>query len=304
MKNKTKILMVLIAVIVIVSVIIVVFIGKKNDNPKDNKNNNGEVFAKGVWWWSVSEPDEIYLEFLRKNGVNEIYYADSSFDSTVDNFINKANSLGIKVFFLCEEYQWIDDISSFNELLNEYTEYQNSYENKFSGVHIDVEPHQHPDWNDNNDVRIELIERYLNYVKLITTDAENDNISFDFDIPFWYDDYFVEFNGENKEAYKFVIDMADRVFVMSYRDSAERIYSSAENELEYASQKNKKLFLCVETSDQSAESENISFFEEGKNFMNGELETLKQIILDEYGEKFNGFGFSIHHMKSWYELKD
>lgn len=262
------------------------------------------LFSLGVWWWGEYKNEDEYLEFAKQKGINEIYYSDSSFDESTNEFISKANSLNIKVYFLCGEYNWIEDESGFYDIVEKYLEYQQTFENKYSGIHFDVEPHQHPDWKENDETRkTEILASYINFVYNITNLETLKNVTLDFDIPFWLDDYVIDFNGQEKEVYKYVIDYADRVFVMSYRDNAERIFDCAQNELEYSNNLNKKLFLCVETS-ASSETENVTFYEEGKAYMNQELETLKDIISSNYGEQFQNYGFSIHHMKSWYELID
>ena len=90
---------------------------------------------------------------------------------------------------------------------------------------------------------------------------------------------------------------------MSYRDEATRIFDSAKNELLYAKDQNATLFFCVETA-QSSEGDDITFFEEGKVVMNAELETLAQLITNECGQDFVNYGISIHHMRTWFDLKD
>ena len=301
MKRKNIIISIISVVVVVILIIMILFLTGVFEKKEENVE-----FSKGVWWWSVTEEDEVYLDFAKQNQVNEIYYCNSDFDENVDSFIEKANARGIDVYFLCGEYQWIDDKTSFDEVMQQYLEFQSNYDNNFSGVHLDVEPHQHPQWKaeDSLENKLLLIERYIGFVEDVTTCEDYENVQFDFDIPFWYDDYVVSYKGQTQEAYKFVIDFADRVFVMSYRDEADRILSSAIDEMKYSNEVNKKIFLSVETSDQSAEDENISFFEEGKLFMNGELEKLKTLIAEEFGNVYKGYGFSIHHMRSWYELKD
>lgn len=311
MKNLKIVVFVLLVICLIGATIYIVLQNNNSNNNNLNQNNEQEqgqeqdteeAFAKGVWWWSVTEPDEVYLGLASQNEINEIYYSNSKFDDSVNEFIGKANKLGISVYYLCGEYQWIDDYSGFEKVIENYKIYQTNFENKFNGIHVDVEAHQHPDW-DNEELQNDLIVRYLNFAYHFTSNENYSDISFDFDIPFWYENYEVEFNGELKQAYKHIIDIADRTFVMSYRDSASRIYDVAKNELEYASSINKKVFLCVETSRQS-ETPEITFFEEGKEYMYTQLENLKNIIIDEYGEDFSNFGFSIHHMRSYYELPD
>ena len=206
----------------------------------------------GVWWWNDSLGEE-YLSFAEENGVTEIYY-DSDFDLDTEAFIKSANEKGIKVYWLAGDYRWFEDRRS----------------NLISQIEA-------------------TILNYLELVEFITSTYPN--ITFDFDIPFWLEDE-LTFRGETKEAFKFVFEMASRVFVMSYRDTAEEILAVAAEELEYAKERNKPIFLCVETGE---EDPNITFFEEGKEFLSGELEKIKNS---------QAVGISIHDIVRWKNLKD
>ena len=67
--------------------------------------------SKGVWWWSGTENAEEYLAFASQNGVTEIYFSVSDFSGEVNDFIGKANNLGIDVYALTDSYKMIYDFS-------------------------------------------------------------------------------------------------------------------------------------------------------------------------------------------------
>lgn len=252
-----------------------------NYYPSKNLKLNNTL---GVWWWD-NRLDSSYLDFACQNGVNEIYYYTSTFDNKNKNFIELANKQNIDVFWLTGDYTWINNFDSFLLELDKFIKFQNSSDFKFSGVHLDVEPHQDPNFEEN---RKEILQSYVSFIYNVSN-LYND-ISFDIDIPFWLDDI-ITFNGETKETYKFLIDYADRTFIMSYRDNAQNIFNVSKEELEYAKLVNKKIFLCVETGD---EEDIVTFKEEGKIFMYNELYKLNELY--DYN-----FGISIHHIKSWKE---
>jgi len=245
-------------------------------------------FTFGVWWWDDTLGDK-YFEFVKENGVNEIYYCSDNFDAGTNLFIKEANDVGIKVYYLAGEYKWLSDSTNLHEKIDKYINYQSQYSNKFSGIHLDIEPHQDPDFDIK---RSELIINLINLANELK--IRYSDITFDYDLPFWLEDI-VSVNGEEKEAYKHMIDVADRIFLMSYRDDAEKIYEISKDEIEYAKSVNKKLVLGVETK--SSEGDNVSFEEEGKEYMYEELYKLKRLIPKD-------FGLVIHHVKTWYELKD
>lgn len=291
--NKILITVLICCVIFIIAFIFIIF-GLKNNkisnNSGENKNNEAVASKRpfGVWWWDSDLDIENYLNFAQENGINEIYYCDSLLDENVSNFITEANKRGIDVFLLAGEKEWLLDRTKLENLIEKYTAFQSQNENiQFKGLHLDIEPHQFDDFDEKRQDYIFKLIELADYLK--TTYA---NISFDYDIPFWFDDE-IEYKNETKSAYKHMIDIADRVFVMSYRDTAEKIYEVGKDEVQYAQNLEKRLFLCVETK--SSEGDKVSFMEEGKEYMNQELMKLKELIP-------SNFGISIHQIKTWFDL--
>lgn len=243
----------------------------------------------GVWWWNSDLDVGAYLDFAVDNGVTEVYYCDASFDDNTAEFVSACRKRGVDAYFLAGEYQWLDDPSRLFAAVGRYTQFNAMHADGFSGIHLDIEPHQSPDFSAR---RGELI---ASLVSLASELADKySSVAFDYDIPFWLHDE-VTFGGVALPAYAHMINIADRVFIMSYRDSAEAIYATAEDELAYAAAQGKPIVLGVETY--SAEGDEVSFFEEGKRYMYGELDKLR-------GMPNGGFGIAIHQIKTWYELKD
>lgn len=246
--------------------------------------NNSSTF--GVWWWDRNLGDS-YLEFAKNNGINEIYYCDSSFSNRTSHFISCANQKNIKVFLLAGEFQWLYSRENLDSLISNYQTYQNTDPHKFAGIHLDIEPHQASEFSQN---RTELILRLIEIV--YQNHITYPNIHFAYDIPFWLDDEIV-FNNQTKPAYAHIIDYADRVFLMSYRYTAEKIYDIAKDEINYAKSQNKTLVLGVETK--SSEGDQVSFMEEGSLYMLEQLEKLKTMLP-------KNFGICIHQIKTWFNL--
>lgn len=246
----------------------------------------------GTWWWHQDIDEDKYLNFAKKNSVSEIYYYNSAFNEKTASFVQKANKKGIKVYVLWGDKDWIIDSTSFETNIQNYKEYQLEYPNsKFEGIHLDIEPHQFEDFNETPEKRHGYLVAFANLI--YNTVHANPDIKFDFDIPAWLDDE-IELKGETKALYKHIIDVADRVFVMSYRDSAKAIESFAKDELDYAKSISKKIFLCVEMN--SSEGDKVSFKEENKKYLYSELKKLEKEVEQE-------FGISIHYIETWYRLK-
>jgi hypothetical protein len=117
----------------------------------------------------------------------------------------------------------------------------------------------------------------------------------DFDIPFWFDDE-LSYKGNTVKLFEAVIKEADRVCVMSYRDTVQQIFDTAKEELDYAKLNNKQILLSVETA-YSREGDKVSFYEEGKAAMYSEIHKLKNLCGNA------DYGIAVHHLRSWYELK-
>lgn len=267
-----------------------------NDNVDDSNNDNEIIppvednalgYTKALWWWNKSL-DNTYFEFALENKINEIYYCDSSFDDNTKAFIKKCRDNNINVYLLTGDYSWITKSDGLYNLIERYQEFQNISEYKFDGIHLDIEPHQDPNFNIN---RLELVTNLIN----LANDLSSYNIEFHYDIPFWLDDEVV-LNGSKKKAHQWLIDFADKVVVMSYRDTKDAIIDVAKAEYEYANSINKEIMISVETY--STEGDFVSFYEEGKKELNN-------VINNIFNDKPNGIsGIAIHHIKSWYELID
>jgi len=245
----------------------------------------------GVWWWDDTL-DNKYLKFAKNNRVTEIYYATASFDEKTADFIKRANKYDIRVYFLAGDYKWLTNPDSLHNLINAYQEYQQHYSDyPFAGIHLDIEPHQSSDFETN---RIGMITALISLATIL--DETYPSITFDYDIPFWFDDELTISSSSGSlvtlPAYAHMINIADRIFIMSYRDSADEIYNASKEELNYAKSINKTIVLGVETGDVG---DNTSFFEEGKQYMHNELDSLqKKLDL--------GVGISFHHIGSWKRL--
>lgn len=281
-KNKKILsLIIFVMIVLITSVFLLIFFLIQN-----NKNQNLNIF--GVWWWD-NRIDNSYLEFAKNNNINEIYYYTSSFNEKTSNFIKQANDKEIKVYWLTGKCEWIEDNSDLIKLMNEFLEFQNSSSNKFAGIHFDIEPHQIADFEER---KTELLTKFVNLTMQLK--QQFSNIFIEYAIPVWMHDK-LTINNITKPTYEFIIDNANRVTLMSYRDSCDKIYDCSKDEIEYAISVCKTLNLGVET--QKIENENfITFYEEGSNFMFQELKKLRKLIP-------TNFGIAIHHIISWKNLK-
>lgn len=242
----------------------------------------------GIWWWDNRLDLNTYLNYAINNNITEIYYYNWKFDDSTLEFVKKCNDNKINIYLLDGDHEWLNDSTELYEKLNNLSLFINEHPDiKITGVHLDIEPHQSATWEDN---RHNLIYSLINLANSLKKDFPT--INFTYDIPFWFDDE-IKFNNETKQAYAHMIDIADSITLMSYRDTAEDIYDVSSDEINYALSKNKTINLGIETQD--VDEDIVSFYEEGKDYMNSELNKLRKLIPED-------FGISIHHIRSWYDL--
>ena len=273
----------IIAIVLAIAISIGIIIGVVYS--KENSDNESTF---GLWWWD-NRLDSSYLDFACEKGINEIYYYTSSFSEKNSNFIKEANSKGIEVLWLAGKYEWIEDSSDLFLRIDEFLEFQKMSPYKFKGIHFDIEPHQHPLFEEK---RSELLKKFINLTYVLRTDYPN--LWIEYDIPLWFDDVIL-FDGTAKPVYEHIIDNASKITIMSYRDSSEEIYKAAEDEIDYALSVGKTLNLGVETGEN--DDDIVTFYEEGEVYMYNELSKLKEKLPQN-------FGIAIHHIKSWYNMKD
>jgi len=271
-----------------------------NAQEKDPPHFTRNTAVLGSWWWWV-EPKEQdrHLDFAAKEGVNEIYYYTTVFTNRTGSFIEKARNRGIRVFLLLDDYNYVWDRSSFVRVMNRFTAYQNrAPENrKFAGLHLDIEPHQHPQFSDNYHT---FLQNYMDFIVWVCSRYRNvrDNstpgITVDLDIATWhYVD--VLYKGEETRLYQALIMEADRVFVMAYQDSAKKTHELAKPELEFAKSVNKQIILGAETGRWDEDPE-ISYYGKGRAYFYEQLYKLHNLV------DYDNYGLSIHHISSWYSM--
>ena len=278
------------AIIYLISIIsifnIVIFSGCSSSNFKPNNFN-----CVGTWWWDDSLGSQ-YLKFAKKNNVTEIYYAATTFDEQTANFIKKANKYNIKVYYLTGDTNWLINPDSLYNEIALYQEFQNQHpENKFEGIHLNLEPHKNSNFETNE---IGVLTALVSLANILSETYPT--ILFDYDIPVGLIREITISTATAGQstlpACAHLINTANRVFVITNADSATEIYNSTKNELEYAKSINKSIVVGIETSDIGNE---LSFYDEGKTFMNNELAQLETKIP-------LGCGISFNHIGSWKKL--
>ena len=262
------------------------------------------VQQKGTWIWDASSivvQGRESLAFAEQQGVTKIYlYIDQRVaPQDYARFIQEARRNEIQVEALGGDPSW--GRKDKRPYIKEFTDWVSSYntnvteEERFSGIHLDIEPYLLPEWK--ND-RKRVVEEWLSNMDFVARDVQLlGDLDVSVDLPFWvhlievpgYDDYFVS---------TWMLKRFDTVVLMDYRNQAEGEDGIISNALavltEASTMENKSVIVGVEMA-KSSEGDQVSFFEKGHQVMMREL-----AITQENLNRYSAFeGVAIHGFSEW-----
>jgi len=259
------------------------------------------VEATWVWntWHIVTEKDQL-LQFAKSNGVNLIYLqVIQDGEITTEQyrtFIREAGLNGIEVQALDGRPEWskVENRYHITNLVNWVKQYNASVaaSERFSGIHLDVEPYILPEWSTNRDA---VVTQWMDTVKMFIPQLAGSGLKATSDIPSWLDHVAVPNNGGTLS--RFMITQYDQVTLMAYRDVAlgtDGINEIVKNELAEANLLGKKLIVGVNII-QDPEGDFVSFAEEGK----AEMERQLAIVYSTYKYNAAFAGHAVHDYSSW-----
>jgi len=260
----------------------------------------------GVWRWSNQDIEtQRLIEFAAGHGVNEIYWSAGFTtprwcEETATELLTAAHKNGIAVYYLTGDWSWIHRDDGFIARMEAFRAWQASTceATRFAGIHLDVEPHQDPDWRDGDAVtRNRLLQSYIDF-KVQATDRFG---SMDWSIPFWWStqDYTrIMYRGETIYLYRAAILEANRVFVMSYRNTAQATYDIAEHHVRFAQEVGRPIFLSAlaQCGAEDPAHDHVYYSHLGYEYMMRELKALRELVDDP------SVGIAIHEIVGWYQM--
>lgn len=258
---------------------------------------------RATWLWNpwmIVNDETGTLDFLESKKVNKVYVQiDQDISMSVyRSFIQKAQAKGIRIYALDGSAEWVAPrgYMNQNQMINWLKSYQKGSTTlqKFSGIHLDIEPYLYSGWTKN---KAQTIKSYQELILKAETSSTSLKLPLEMDLPFWFDEILYNNKYGKGTLAEWVIQQVDSVTIMAYRDSAALIIKIIQNEIGYAEKYNKSLVIGVETG-KTDEGSQISFFEEGESKMNQEL-----AIVQDYYKQFSSFnGVAVHHVGSWMEM--
>lgn len=249
----------------------------------------------GVWWWDINLDTSVYFPFCAKQNVSEIYLNVSSLNSSVNTFIQDANNHNISVYYVQSDKNLILNPTAAIDKLNEYREFNKTYPvNTFKGIIYDIDLRLFNDYEENREYYYNALLTFIDGVINNNTDIQ---IDFTISEQLWED--FI-FQDQNQTFSAYIMDYAHRVFVKANAVTYDSMIDQAEFEILYMYYMNKTIILTLNTVDTGNEADsNITFYDKGQHAMHQEMLYYSRVMANN---EITNYGFSIVHMKSWYDL--
>lgn len=268
-----------------------------------------ENHTLGTWWWDAqliksADDRELRLDFLQEEGVSEIFlsYGGVVWDKYYRQFIAACHERGIRVAALGGDAGWLSDegFAGYQRWLARIAEFQAeaAETEKFYGLHLDFEPGQNPDYAADPSSMSAQVARVYDLGRQF---SDENNLVFEADVSMWIDDpqLLMPDHDEQITLGEYITRRVDTLSIMAYRDNAIDQYQSALPMIRLAGRYDRKVLLGSETG-QSTEAEFVTYFEEGKAFL--EEEQIKLISLMEPEDV--EYGLAVHYVESWLGLHE
>ncbi|MBO2944588.1 hypothetical protein JJQ72_11465 [Paenibacillus sp. F411] len=218
-------------------------------------------------------------------------------------FIRKAHAAGIAVHALDGSPYWADRNGPKLQqaFLSWLTTYQNQAapEEKFKGIHLDVEPYGHDKYEQKKNM---LWTNYQTMMLTFKDYTDQHDLVFEIDIPFWL--YGIPYNNQygKGNVAEWVCGHVKHITIMAYRDTAflnDGVAGVAAAEMKLFRKYGVQGVIAVETGKLPEGNDFVTFYGDGKEYMYGQLEQVYQ----KYKKDPAFHGIAIHHYESWMEMK-
>ncbi|NUR07183.1 MAG: hypothetical protein HOQ22_03130 [Nocardioidaceae bacterium] len=229
--------------------------------------------GRAMWVWNQPAPKTL-VSFAKSRGVSDLFVSvppalpSTSRLSWVGAVRDLAAPAGIRLQALGGDPGWVDDPAA--AVAWEEAAVSTGL---FSGVHVDVEPWQHPRWGSD---QAAVVRGYLDTLQRL---EDATTLPVDADVSFWlwtvHDD-----TGRPLDAA--VLDRVDAVTVMSYRTTVtgtDSITDIGSHTLDTASAAGKLAHLSVETNDlgSDATARKQTFYGQRESALNAALSQVDTI---------------------------
>lgn len=268
--------------------------------------NSKASLTAATWIWNaklIASQSEEILTFAKKNEINLLYLHIEPVavsPQAYKNFIKKATDQGIKVEALGGDPNWAlsEKRESIGDLIAWVKAYNNTAkkEERFSGIHVDIEPYLLPEWKTD---QASIVEQWLSNVEYLVAETKKDTqLTVSADLPFWINTVPVPEDDEKKVS-EWMLERLDSITLMAYRNHAKGangIIDIVQAIVDDADAAKKSSVIVGVNILESTEGDNVSFHANGTAEMKTEL-----AILQEELSQYPAFGGSaIHDYESWH----
>jgi hypothetical protein len=241
---------------------------------------------RGIWVWNKSswfEPTdrETLFHFLKQHGITVMLlqvHTDYSgprptlkYPEQLSAVLRQAARQGVTVHALDGDRgfiypPWPEKLAGQIAAIGEFNAHQPPNE-RFAGVHYDIEPYLLPEWRKDWDSRLEVCKTYLTTLEVLAQAARSHGLEFSVDIPSWFgtsDELKpFEMHGQSGMLLDHVAHIVDWFGIMAYRNRAsgpDSILSISEGNINVMEKLGKKAWIGVETGpNQGGDPPKITF---------------------------------------------
>jgi hypothetical protein len=240
----------------------------------------------GTWVWNKSswfEPADraTLFRFLKQQGISVMLlqiHTDYSgpqpalkYPEQLSAVLQQAARQGVTVHALDGDPRfiyppWPEKLAGQIAAIGEFNAHQPPNE-RFVGVHYDIEPYSLPDWKKDWDSRLEVCKAYLATLDQLAPIARRRGLEFSVDIPAWFDTSEnlkpFEADGYSGTLLDHVARIVDWLGIMAYRNRAsgpDSILSMSQSNVAVMEKLGKKVWIGVETGpNQGGDPPKITF---------------------------------------------
>jgi len=268
--------------------------------------DDAQAGGLGTWIWDAAliqtEPEKV-VTFASDHQLTAIYLQiDKHLPvSAYQSFVRRAKEKQIKVEALAGRPEWAH--SSQQQQIRDFLSWVKAYhaaakpEERFEGLHFDIEPYLLAEWKTN---QRRVIENWMDSIRLIERETTGSGLSLTLDVPFWL--HLVKVPDTDYSLSAWLLEKADSIVIMDYRNTAlgnDGIVANARAILREAATLKKQVAVAVETYP-SSEGPLTSFHSLGIEAMQREL----QIAREQLSHYSSYAGFAVHDYQRWSELEE
>lgn len=261
--------------------------------------------VKATWVWQtelIEDGGEQLLDFAGQEGINLIYLQINRDlpKGTYEQFIQNAHAGGIAVHALGGDPRWalLEHRDRMLGLADWTLDYNagTAPDNRFDGIHLDIEPYVLPQWDSETN---EVISSWENNMKSFLDKTSDKGLELGVDVPFWFDSYTT---SEGGSLNAWLMNAFDHVTVLAYRSevaSEHGIVTLAQDELKLADSLGKRVLVGVNTKEMPGEA-HTTFYGRSKEQMNVSLQELTGEL-----SSYSSFGgIAVHDFRNWENMPD